>query len=182
MVYDVRFKKIIYLLCWVFFIIIIPFLLANAVNRNTFYIKVNSNSMYPTVQENDMLLVLNNYSNISRGDIIIFYSIELNKMLIKRVVGIPGDSIYIDSNNNFIINDNIIIESNGLYNNDSYIYKEIGINNKLIIKDDEYFVVGDNINNSFDSRFWNDTFVSSDIILGKAILLLKPLRRFSIFY
>lgn len=182
MTYMVKIKKVIYLVCWVFFIIIIPFFLASSINKNTFYIRVNSNSMYPTVRENDKLLVSNNYKKIYRNDIIVFYSVELNKILIKRVIGVPGDTIYIDENNNFIINDSILIEGNGLYNDDSYIYREAGINKKIEIEGGRYFVIGDNIDNSLDSRLWRDTFISDEIILGKVVLLLEPIKRFSVFY
>lgn len=156
--------------------------MAISINRSIFYIKVSSNSMYPTIREDDKLLALNKYKNIERNDIIIFYSEELSRILIKRVVGVPGDSIYVDKDNNFVINDEIVIKGSDKYNEDSYIYKKANVNNKITIEEGHYFVVGDNLENSFDSRLWEDTFISKKDILGKALALVNPLDRFEIFY
>lgn len=176
-------KKIICILIWILIFIVTPIVLSYNFINSTFYVSVNSNSMAPTIEEGNKIIVsrLSDEYDIKRNDIIIFYSKELKKMLIKRVVGLPGDHIYIDKNFNLKINNQYIVKNGNLKFNNEYNYDVIEQNEKIIVPNESYFVIGDNINNSFDSRFWKDKFISKDLIIGKAIVLISPLKKISVF-
>lgn len=168
-------NRLIYVLLWIIFIIIIPVYIANNLSKNVLFVTVTSNSMYPTIQSGDRLIIYRNYSNIKRNDIIVFYSEELNKNLIKRVIAVPGDIINLDENLNLTVNGEKVIESSYIIN------KSCFINNQFIVPDESYFVIGDNFSNSFDSRFWDSKFVYSDLILGRAVMIFYPIERFKYF-
>lgn len=176
-------KKIVCILIWILIFIVTPIVLSYNFINSTFYVSVNSNSMAPTIEEGNKIIVsrLSNEYDIKRNDIIIFYSRELKKMLIKRVVGLPGDVIYMDKNFNLKINNQYIVKNGNLKFNNEYNYDVIEQNEKIIVPNESYFVIGDNINNSFDSRFWRDKFISKDLIIGKAIVLISPLKKISVF-
>lgn len=178
-----KFKLLIYIFLWIFVFIITPILLSLNFINSVFYISVSSNSMNPTIIQNDKVIVsrINKDQKIKRNDIIVFYSKEIGRMLVKRVVGIPGDVIYIDEEFNLLVNGNEIIKNSNVNLPYEYNYDDIQYNSRIIVPNEAYFVIGDNFNNSFDSRFWKNKFVLKEFILGKAILLISPLKRFSIF-
>ena len=99
----------------------------------------------------------------------------------KRVIGLPGDVINIDEDFNLLVNGNEIIKNSNVNLHDEYNYGDIQYDSRIVVPNESYFVVGDNFNNSFDSRFWKNKFISRDFIIGKAILLISPPKRFSIF-
>lgn len=178
-----NFNKIIGVFIWVAIFIVAPIFLAISFNKSMFYVSVSSNSMAPTIEEGDKIIVskIDSKDEIQRNDIIIFYSEELGRMLIKRVVGIPGDRILIDENFNLKINGEYIIENSNVNFEDSYTYEGNIQNKEIVVPNEAYFVIGDNNNNSLDSRFWKDKFVLKDLIVGKALVLFSPIKKFSIF-
>ncbi|AID44266.1 Signal peptidase I [Candidatus Arthromitus sp. SFB-mouse-NL] len=169
-------NRLIYILLWIIFIIIIPVYLANNLVKSVFFVTVTSNSMYPTVKSGDRLIIYRNYRNIKRNDIIVFYSEELDKNLIKRVIAVPGDIIDLDENLNLMVNGEKVAESN------YFINRNYLIHNQFVVPDESYFVIGDNFDNSFDSRFWNNKFVCSNSILGRAVILFYPIERFKYLF
>lgn len=185
-VYDINqtsfnLKKLINVFVWFLFFIIIPITLAINIKNSILYVSVNSNSMAPTIEKGDRLIVskISNSSTIKRGDIIVFYSKELSKTLIKRVVGLPGDRIYIDDKFNLTINGKKIENNSNIKQINEY--SDIKQNDQIVIPNESYFVVGDNLDDSFDSRFWNEKFVLRELIIGKAKVLLTPIDKFKIF-
>ena len=180
-----KLKRLSCIFVWILIFIVTPICLAFSFINSTFYVSVSSNSMAPTIKQGDKILVSktkNNYNHrINRNDVIIFYSEEIGSILIKRVVGIPGDEICFDSDFNLKVNDEYIVKNSNVNLNFEYKYDVPKQNEKIIVPDEAYFVIGDNISNSFDSRFWEDKFVSRDLILGKAVVLFNPLNRFFIF-
>ena len=78
--------------------IICAITIAFLVNKFLFFnVVVPTGSMIPTINENDkgLVSVIYNMDNIKRGDIIVFHSNEYNELLIKRLIGLPGDKIEI---------------------------------------------------------------------------------------
>ena len=102
------------------------------------------------------------HKSINRGDIIVFWLEEENKILIKRVVGIAGDKIE-------ICDDKVYINGNpeaGVYFKGK---TKIGDNDLKIftIPADSLFVLGDNRENSKDSRSYNNPYISIKDVMGK---------------
>lgn len=106
-----------------------------------------------------------------RGDVVIFRPpIDLSKFYIKRVIGIPGDTIIIDKGEVTIKNEG---HPDGFVLDETYI-KEMSPAPKLteILGDREYFVMGDNRNQSSDSRSWG--ILQEELIIGRALVRLFP--------
>lgn len=134
-------------------------------------VQVNGDSMYGTLHNND-IMILNkmsyNFDEIKRFDIVVINYKE--KHLIKRVIGLPGETVE--------------VKDNKLYINDKYIeetYLEnntITLNYKLDgkIPDGYYFVMGDNREVSLDSRALG--LFSKSKIEGKAEFTIYPFTRF----
>lgn len=118
--------------------------------RNSY--EVVGESMFPTYQEGAFVKVTpyKNNSTIDRYTVIVANYKFPSSKIIKRVVGLPGESIYID--------DNGVIYANEMELTEELIYTNGAISSAGIAKEpialdeDEYFVIGDNTANSIDSR------------------------------
>ena len=137
-----------------------------------FKVYIPSESMFPTIKKHDQLFVLKMYEldNLKRGDIVVFKSEELDDLLIKRLIGLPGDEISLD-NGKVTINGEVI-EENYVENND------FNYTGKFKVPDDKYFFLGDNRSNSNDSRYWNNHYIDSKDIIGKALIRVYPFKDF----
>src|SRR5659263_767198 len=79
-------------------IIISTLFIAIFIRRYIFFVTlVSSSSMCPTVKPGDRILTtrIYNFNNVSRGDILVFYSQKMHKMMVKRVIGLPNDLVEI---------------------------------------------------------------------------------------
>lgn len=124
-------------------------------------------SMKPLINEGDKLFVnkiQKVYKDISRGDLLVFNAPKdissQKKLLIKRVVGLPGETVEI-KNGQVFINEKPIEENYVVYPDNRSV-------EKFTIPEGEYFLLGDNRNNSFDCRFWNKKTINEDDIVGFA--------------
>ncbi|MEJ2230454.1 MAG: signal peptidase I [Nitrospirales bacterium] len=117
--------------------------------------------------------IVMNFHPPQRGDIIVFrYPEDENKDFIKRVIGIPGDTIQIQ-NKNVMVNGRLLKDEAFTQRIDPGII-DGRINPRdnlapLTVPPDSYFVMGDNRDQSLDSRFWG--FVRMDKIKGRAFLV-----------
>lgn len=104
-----------------------------------------------------------NFTSPKRGDVIVFLpNGNVNSHhYIKRVVGLPGESVQIKNGRLFI--DNVQIEEEYDKMADAGVAEDI-----IYLEENEYFVLGDNRNSSEDSRFGNIGNVHKDVITGKA--------------
>ncbi len=110
-----------------------------------------------------------------RFDIVVFpFRYEENTYYIKRVIGLPGETIRIDEEGNILINGEILQEEYGkeVIQNPGRAYEEIELG------DDEYFLMGDNRNNSTDSRDPSVGNVTREEIIGRAWLRIWPFDKF----
>lgn len=101
-----------------------------------------------------------------RGDIVIFRTDEIpDEMLIKRVIGLPGDSL-------MFIDGSLYINGELLY--EDYLAEGMQTNSfrDFEIPEGCYFVMGDNRTNSYDSRSWRNPYIMKADIKGKMILKL----------
>lgn len=162
------------ILIWVFDIVvvlIIAFALVHFIGEKT---SIIGESMSPTL-ENDDIVIINKFiyevSSPDRNDIVVFkpYGNEKLHYYIKRVIGLPGETvqiaegkIYIDGKLLEEVIDIDLITNPGL------------ASNPITLGKDEYFVLGDNRNNSEDSRFSEIGNVKKDDIAGKAWFRISP--------
>jgi signal peptidase I, bacterial type len=142
-------------------------------------IHVEGDSMYPTLHNNDMgftNVISRNIGGIERFDVVIIYMPATNKYLVKRVIGLPGETISYSGNKLYV--NGVYVEEpflNQAYIDefmlgiDGYFTSDFG---PIVLGEDEYFVLGDNRRKSSDSRFYG-AFSASQII-GKGVLILYP--------
>lgn len=156
------------------------YLIVNFVAQRT---KVEGNSMYSTLNDKDSLIIEKisyAFGDIKRYDIVVFPYIEETSRkevnYIKRVIGLPGETIQIE-NGIIYINGEKLEENYGYYENDIKM-SGYSFEKEYIIGDNEYFVLGDNRNNSKDSR--KIGCINGDIIKGKAFFRLFPLSDFGL--
>ncbi len=102
-----------------------------------------------------------------RGDIIIFkYPDNENILYIKRLIGLPGEELQVSHGQVFI---------NGEPLDEPYLNVETqGEFGPYQIPEDGYFMMGDNRNDSADSRYWNNTYLYRDGMIGKAMFRYWP--------
>lgn len=126
-------------------------------------IRVNGTSMYPTLKQNE-IMILNKIglkSGIDRFDIVVVKTD--NNRIIKRVIGLPGESVMYEDGKLYI---------NGKHVEDSYSLSKTKDFDNIVLKEDEYFVLGDNREVSKDSRMIGP--VKKEQILGKTRLVIFP--------
>lgn len=139
---------------------------------------VNGKSMSPTLSSNDRLITLNVYGALNRGDIVAIKRTD-GEPLIKRIIGLPGETVDIDYNNNkVIINGNPLSET---YIPEAMIEPSFKMMNfPLTLQKDCYFVMGDNRNHSSDSRDVNIGVINKSDIFGRAWLRFMPFGSFGL--
>ncbi|MDD7795029.1 signal peptidase I [Clostridium sp. 'White wine YQ'] len=163
------FKRFIY--DWIF-PIVLAIIATVIINKFLlFKIYIPSESMKPTLQVNDQLFVTRVYKpeNLKHGDIIVFYSSELGDTLIKRLIGIPGDTVKIKGGEVYINNEKI---------NEDYVKYPSSYDGEFKVPEGKFFFLGDNRANSEDARYWNNPFIDGKDIKGKAQLRVYPFNRF----
>jgi signal peptidase I len=128
--------------------------------------RIDGNSMNPTLLNGEYLIISNfayQLDEPERGDIIVFRHPRSELNLIKRVIGVPGDTIEVQ---------NGVVRVNGATLDEPYIQAPPTYNSSWVVPDGQFFVLGDNRNNSSDSHAWG--FLPEDNILGKALLVYWP--------
>ena len=111
---------------------------------------------------------------LERGDIVTFQSEELGKLLVKRVVGLPGDRISFRDGKVYI---------NGTELDEPYLPRQ-GITNvrgsaSFTVPEECYFMLGDNRGGSDDSRFWDDPYVPDEMVQAKVLVIVSPAKESS---
>ncbi len=128
-------------------------------------VRVDGVSMNPTLENNEILILNKLDKSYNRFDIVVFnYN---NEKLVKRIIGLPGETIKV-KNNKLYINNKYIEEDFTHKDTDDYEYE-------LVIPKNSYFVMGDNRSNSLDSRFIGP--INKQNIEGTVNLSLLPLKK-----
>ena len=128
---------------------------------------VPTGSMENTIMTKDRVVALRMsylFSDPERGDVVIFkYPDDETMLYVKRVIGLPGDTVEIKDGSVYINGSEEPLE-------EDYIRETTeGDYGPYEVPEGCYFMMGDNRNNSLDSRFWNNKFVEEDKILGKVV-------------
>jgi signal peptidase I len=143
---------------------------------------VPTGSMEHTIEPGDDLFGLRltyKFSEPQRGDIIIFkYPDDETQKFVKRVIGLPGETVTITDGKIYIDDSTTPLEENYLKeewvrSTGPYVFE---------VPEDGYLVLGDNRNDSLDARYWENTYVTKDEIIGKAYMIYYPFNRFGSLY
>lgn len=142
-----------------------------------FKVYIPSESMYPTLKVKDQLFVTKMYSrdSIQRGDILVFFSDEFNELLIKRVIGLPGDDIVVKASGEVLVNGEVLEETYVVQKDETAIFDL-----EFKVHEDKYFFLGDNRANSLDSRYWSEPYIDFEDIRGEARIIIYPFNRIRI--
>ena len=166
-------RDLLSLIIYIGIVIVICFLIVTYVGRRTL---VHGSSMDPTLQDGDSVwvnMLAYRFSDPERYDIIVFpYSDDVN--YIKRIIGLPGETIQINSNGDILINGKILQEPKQFAR---MVTSGVAIE-PITLGPDEYFVLGDNRVNSKDSRYPEVGNIKRERIIGKAVFRLTPLKNF----
>lgn len=149
--------------------------------------KIPSGSMKPTLLVGDHILVskfiygikvpftdkeLIPISKPKRGDIVVFeYPVDPSKDFIKRVIGLPGDTVRI-VNKQVYVNDRPLDEPYAVHSDNKILPATVSPRDNMgpvVVPPHSLFVMGDNRDESYDSRFWK--FVNIDALKGKAFII-----------
>lgn len=138
---------------------------------------VNGESMEPTLHDGDNLFVdkiTYQFNDPERFDVIVFpFQYQEDTYYIKRIIGLPGETVQIDTNGTIYIDGEVLLEN---YGKEVISADKIGLAAEpIILGEDEYFVLGDNRNDSFDSRYAQVGNIQRDDIIGRAWLRIWPL-------
>jgi len=149
--------------------------------------KIPSGSMKRTLLVGDHILVnkftygvqipmtdrqIFHFSDPQRGDIVVFrYPVDPGKDFIKRVIGLPGDSVRIEDKQVFV-NNELLVEPYVQHTDDRILPASVSPRDNmdtLVVPENSLFVMGDNRDESYDSRFWD--YVELNEIKGRAFII-----------
>lgn len=134
--------------------------------------QIPTESMAPTIEPGDRVIGLRMaywFDEPDRGDIVIFrYPDDETQLYVKRVIGMPGDTVNIVDGAVYLNDDTEPLD-------EPYLKEEArGSFGPYVVPEGHYFMMGDNRNHSSDSRYWSNSFLSSEKIVGNAWLRLFP--------
>lgn len=158
-------------------VLVLTYLVITFIGQRT---EVSGSSMETTLSDHDNLIVdkiTYRFSDPKRFDIIVFpFRYKEDTYYIKRIIGMPGETVQIDQDGNIYIDNELLEESYGMETIDSpgLAYDPITLG------ENEYFVMGDNRNNSSDSRDPSVGNIKRSEIIGRAWIRIWPFSKFGI--
>lgn len=169
-------KEIIDMVVYIAIVVVLVFLIHNFVGQRT---EVSGSSMENTLYHGDNLWIDSltyQFKDPERFDIIIFPFQDSSTYYVKRIIGLPGETVYIDEEGQIFIDGELLEED---YGKEVIRADMVGLAAEPItLGEDEYFVMGDNRNNSQDSRRIEVGNVKRSEIEGKVVLRIWPFSRF----
>lgn len=169
-------KEILSTVLYLAVVFVLTFLFITFVAQRT---RVVGHSMEPTLQDADSLIIEKvsyRFNAPKRFDIIVFpyeHGNQDKEFFVKRIIGLPGETVRIDEEGNIFVNGEKLEEN---YGNEVIEDPGVAIND-VVLGDDEYFVMGDNRNRSMDSRFENVGNISKDKFLGRVVFRIFPFNK-----
>ena len=166
-------KELLSLIIYIGIVIILCYCIIEYVGQRT---TVNGRSMENTLQDGDNLWIdkfTYHFKDPKRFDVIVF-PYEDDVYYIKRVIGLPGETIQILKDGAIVIDGKVLVESYGK----EVIMDSGTASEPLTLGEDEYFVMGDNRNDSRDSRWADVGNINKSDIIGKAVFRLTPFSKF----
>lgn len=153
----------------IIFVVIVVLIVNNFLLINA---KIPSESMEQTIMTGDRVFgnrLAYLFEKPKRFDIVIFkYPDHEKELFIKRIVGLPGETVEIKDGK-------VYIDGSEEPLDDSFTPEEpLGDYGPYVVPENSYFMLGDNRNYSKDSRFWNNPYVAEEKILGKAVIRYFP--------
>ena len=136
-------------------------------------LQIAGTSMEPSLNDGDVVVLVKT-DRLKSGDLCAFY--YSNKILIKRVIGIPGDYIYIDKEGTVYVNNQQLDEPYI----DQKAFGECDIEFPYQVTENNYFMMGDHRETSIDSRSSIIGCIAEDQIIGKIIGKVWPISEFEI--
>lgn len=168
-------KELLSLIIYIGLVVLLCYFVINFVGCRS---RVDGSSMNPTLSDGDNLWVdklAYRFGDPKRFDVIIF-NYDENTTYVKRIIGLPGETVRIDQEGNIYINDELLVENYGM---EIIAPNNIGRAGQPVeLGEDEYFVLGDNRNNSQDSRFADVGNIEREDIVGKVIFRIYPFSKF----
>ena len=169
-------RELLGLILFIVIVVAVSFFVVTFVGQRT---QVSGESMETTLADGDHLIVDKisyRFRDPNRYDIVVFpYRYEKNTYYIKRIIGLPGETVQIIDGYVYI-NGALLDEhyGNEIMNNPGQAADPVTLG------PDEYFVLGDNRNNSSDSRDPSVGNIKRDDIMGKAWVRIWPLNKFGV--
>lgn len=168
-------KSILNFSIYILVVLVLTLLVVRYVGQRTV---VMGHSMEPTLSDQDNLLVDKlsyRLHDPKRFDVVVFpYQYADKTYFIKRIIGLPGETVRIDDTGSIYINDELLMEAYG-----KEVIEDPGLaRDGITLGADEYFVLGDNRNDSSDSRFVSVGNIKGSQIIGTAFLRIYPFSAF----
>ncbi len=134
-------------------------------------VTVPTGSMETTIMPGDRLYVnkLFDINDAKRGDILVFRSDELDARLVKRLIGLPGETVEINESGEVFIDGEKLEEP--------YAREARGVVQTFRVPEGTYFFLGDNRPISVDARYWSNPYITEDKIIGKSTFRFYPFNR-----
>ena len=107
-----------------------------------------------------------------------FDSEEVGKNLIKRLIGLPGDTIFMDEDGSIYVNGNPYEEDYVVNQVPANMAESLNLPQEYTVPDGCYLFFGDNRANSLDARYWSVKYIPASQIKGKAVFTLFPFSNF----
>ncbi len=172
-------KEMISTLVYLLGVLCLTWLVITFIGQRT---EVDGSSMEPMLSNGDNLIVDKisyRFRDPQRYDIIVFpFKYQENTFYIKRIIGLPGETVQIDEQGTIYINGEVLPEN---YGREIIRAETVGIAaNPIVLGEDEYFVMGDNRNSSMDSRTEIVGNIKREDIIGRAWIRIWPLNKLGI--